>query len=198
MALADILAAIDAGADEEIARATADASNEARRVRHEADDEARLIEREASSALDDEADRRRAQIVNRARLVVERRVSTAVEEIYQELKADVGRRLAEARDQPAYPDLFRRLVDECRAVLPEGRIARVDPADEQLCTDVLASLGCDDFTVVASLETVGGLELVTTDGRRSVQNTLESRTWRADSALRSVAVAEVPALRGGG
>jgi vacuolar-type H+-ATPase subunit E/Vma4 len=101
------------------------------------------------------------------------------------------------RGQRDYPDLFRRLLEECRAVLPDGRVVRVDPADVSLCNSVLASVGSDDFAVDATLESAGGLELVTADGCRSVRNTLESRTWRADRVLRSLAAAEVPPLGGG-
>ena len=67
-----------------------------------------------------------------------------------------------------------------------------------MCRDLLAGAATDDFVVDAALRTAGGLELATVDGRRSVRNTLESRTWRADRALRSLAVAEIPALSGGG
>lgn len=197
MALADILAAIAAQADEEIARASAEAAEQVEPIRRQARDEASLAEQAASSALDDDAARRRAQIVNRARLVVERRLSAAAEEIYQEMKADVERRLAEVRGRSEYPDLFRRLLEESRSVLPDGRVVRVDPADESLCGTVLASAASDGFVIDATLESGGGLELVTTDRRRSVRNTLESRTWRADRALRSLAAARVPPLSGG-
>ena len=198
MALADIVAALEAEADEEITRVETEASEQMEQIRRTTRNRARLAEREASSALDDGAARRRAQIVNRARLVVERRVHAAVEEIYQELTADVERRLAEVRDQEDYPHLFRRLLEECRSVLPDGRVVRVDPADESLCHRVLARVGCEGFAVDASLESAGGLELATIDGRRSVRNTFESRTWRADRSLRSLAAAAVPPLRGDG
>lgn len=197
MALPDILAAIDAEADEEIARVAAEAEEQVREIRRQSRDEAMQAERDASNALGDEPDRRRAQIVNRARLVVERRISAAVEDLYQEMMAEVGRRLGAVRRRPEYPDLFHRLFDECRAVLPDGRVVRVDPDDEVLCRDVLASTAGDGFIIDATLESVGGLELTTTDGRRSVQNTFESRMSRADRALRSLAAARVPALGGG-
>lgn len=197
MALADILTAIAAEADEEIARVAADAAAQVEPIQRQARDEARLAEREASCALDDEAARRKAQIVNRADLVVARRLSAAIEEIYQEMRADVERQLAEVRGRDGYPDLFRRLFDECRAVLPDGRVVRVDPADESLCRRVVASRASDGFVIDASLRSAGGLELATSDRRRVVRNTLELRTWRADRALRSLAAARVPALTGG-
>ena len=196
MALADILAAIDAGADEEVARVSAEACDQVERIRGEARDEAVGAAEAAASALDEDAARRRAQIVNRAHLAVERRLRAAAEEIYQEIMLQVERRIADVRHQAGYADLFRRLLEECRAVLPDGTVVRVDPADESLCRRVAAEIGGDGFTVDATLQSVGGLELVTGDGRKSVQNTLESRTWRADRALRSLAASEVPALRG--
>lgn len=197
MALADILAAIDAGADEEVARVSAGAYDQVERIRGEARDEAVGAAEAAASALDEDAARRRAQIVNRAHLAVERRLRAAAEEIYQEIMLHVERRIADVRHRAGYADLFRRLLEECRAVLPDGTVVRVDPADESLCRRVVAEIGGDGFTVDATLQSVGGLELVTGDGRKSVQNTLESRTWRADRALRSLAASEVPALRGG-
>ncbi|MDJ0768324.1 MAG: V-type ATP synthase subunit E [Ilumatobacter sp.] len=195
MALADILAAIDAEADQEIARVVAETAEQTAQIRNEARDEADMAERAAASALDDESARRRAQIVNRAHLVVERRLSAAVEDVYQDLLTAVERRLVELRGEPEYADLFSRLLEECRAVLPEGRVVRIDPADEPLCRDVLAT--DDGFTIDGTLRSAGGLEIATADGRRSVRNTLESRTWRADRALRSLAAARVPPLGGG-
>jgi len=197
MPLADILAALDAEADEEIARIDADAQRQLAELRQDTSDAARHTEEVAAHERDDSAARRRAQIVNRARLVVERRMSAAIEEIYRELMAEVHHQLGAVRDRDDYPDLFRRLLDECRSVLTDGRVVRVDPADEELCRRVLASTGGDGFVVEGVLESAGGLELSTSDGRRSVRNTLESRTLRADRALRTLAAAEVPELRGG-
>lgn len=197
MALADILAAIDAEADEEIARVAAEAAEQVSEIERQAREEAMLAEREASSALADEAGRRRAQIVNRARLVVERRISAAVEDIYQEMMEEVEQQLAILRDRPDYPDLLHRFLEECCGVLPDGRIVRVDPADEALCADMLAGAAGDGFSIEATLASAGGLELTTTDRRRSVRNTLESRTLRADRALRSLAASRVAPLSGG-
>ena len=195
MALADLLAALAAEADEAITRVETEAAEQIELLRRTTSEEARLREHEASVALDDDAARHQAKIVNRARLTVERRMSAAAEDIYQGLAADVERRLVQIRSQDDYPALFRRLFEECRSVLPDGRVVRVDPADEALCHRVLVAVGREEFVVDAGLESAGGLELSTTDGRRTVRNTFESRTWRADRALRSIAAATVPPLR---
>ena len=195
MALADILAALAAEADEEITRVETEVSEQMEQLRRAIGEDARLAEKEASAELDDDAARQRARIVNRARLVVDRRISAAVEEIYQELEAEVQRKLAEVRRQDDYPELFRQLLEECRSVLSDGRVVRIDPADRALCHSVLERTGGEGFVVDAGLESAGGLELATTDGRRSVRNTFESRMWRADRSLRSIAAAAVPPLR---
>lgn len=196
MALDDILAAITAEADAEITRVDQAAREKVEAIRRRAEEEANRAEAAASSVLDDDAKRARAQVVNRARLAVERRVSATAEEIYQELMEEVEQRLAEVRSRPDYPELFRRLFDECRAILDDGRLIRIDPADEALAHKVLEQAGSDGFVVDSGLASAGGLELATADGRRRVQNTFESRTWRADRALRSLAATLVPPLGG--
>lgn len=196
MALEDILAAITAEADAEITRVDQAAREKVEAIRRRAEEEANRAEAAASSVLDDDAKRARAQIVNRARLAVERRVSATAEEVYQELMEEVEQRLAEVRSRPDYPELFRRLFDECRAILDDGRLIRIDPADEALAHTVLEQAGSDGFVVDSGLASAGGLELATADGRRRVQNTFESRTWRADRALRSLAATLVPPLGG--
>lgn len=196
MALDDILAAITAEADAEITRVDQAAREKVEAIRRRAEEEANRAEAAASSVLDDDAKRARAQVVNRARLAVERRVSATAEEIYQELMEEVEQRLAGVRSRPDYPELFRRLFDECRAILDDGRLIRIDPADEALARTVLEQAGSDGFVVDSGLASAGGLELATADGRRRVQNTFESRTWRADRALRSLAATLVPPLGG--
>lgn len=158
--------------------------------------EAASLEETAAASLDDEAAQQRARIANRAHLAVERRLRAAAEEIYVEMRDEVSRRLATVRGSPGYQDLFDRLFDECRAVLPDARIVRVDPADQDVARRMLANLDLDGFSIDPGLVSMGGVELATEDRRRCVRNTLEARTERGDRALRSLAATMVPALQG--
>ena len=198
MALGDILAAIRSEADAEISRIRAETADQVAAILDRARAEAKSAEEAATASLDDDAAQQRARIVNRADLVVERRLRAAAEEIYVEMRDEVSLRLAQERDAPDYQDLFRRLFDECRAVFPDARIVRVDPADEDLAFRMLAEIEVEGFSIDPSLASMGGLELVTEDRRRSVRNTLEARTERADRLLRSLAGTMVPALYGEG
>ena len=96
--------------------------------------------------------------------------------------------------------MFATLFDECRAVLPEARVIRIDPADRDLARTVATAAGddgfADGFVIDPVLTTSGGLQLATEDGRRQVGNTFESRFERADRPLRSLAASIVPALGG--
>lgn len=197
MALEDILDAIRSEADAEIDRIRAESADAITAVLDEGLTEAKSVEEAASASLDEQAAQQRARIVNRAHLVVERRLRTAADEVYEELLTEVVQRLARQRDSPDYVVLFRRLFDECREVLPDARILRVDPADEDLANHMLAEVGIDSFSIDPSLDSAGGLELLTDDRRRCVRNTLEARIDRADRVLRSLAATKVPALYGG-
>lgn len=196
MALGDILAAISADSESEIARVGAESAEEVAVVLERGRTRAAAVEDEAARSLDHEAAEEHERIVNRARLQVERRVRAMVEEIYCELRTEAKARLARARDDPGYPKLLRQLFDECRAIVPDARTVIVDPRDRELVRAMLSDVGVDEFRVDPTLETSGGLEIFTEDRRRGVRNTLESRLDRADRHLRSVAAASIPALRG--
>lgn len=197
MALEDILAAISAESDAEIARIGGESAEEIAAVLDRGRAEASAVEEEAARSLEEDAVQERERIVNRARLQVERRLRAAIEDVYLGLRREAGARLAEVRDSPRYPELFRRLFDECRAILPDASTLLVDPADLDLVRDLQGKIDLDGFTIDPTLSSLGGLEFFTEDRRRGVRNTLESRLKRADPHLRSVAVSTIPALRGG-
>lgn len=197
MAVEHILAAIRSEADAEISRIRAESADAVAAILDGAREEAKSIRETAAASLDDEAARQRARVVNRARLVAERRLRAVAEEIYGELHDDVILRLAGRRDALDYPELFGRLFEECRAVLPDARVLRTDPADEDIAARTLAGIEVEGFSIDPGISTTGGLELVTEDRRRSVRNTFEARLERGDRPLRALAATMVPALHGG-
>lgn len=196
MALENILAAIREEAETELNRVNAEAAAAAAAIVDDARAEAALAEEHAGASLDEEAAQQRSQIVNRAHLVVERRTRATAEEIYLEMRDEVVRRLGRMRDSPEYPELFARLFEECRSILPEARVIRVDPTDEAVAGQLLRHGNGSSFDVETSLVSNGGLEMVSADRRRHVRNTFEARMNRADGTLRSLASSLVPALHG--
>ena len=78
-----------------------------------------------------------------------------------------------------YPRLFGALLAEARAALPGATELRVDRRDLSLATPLARGLRVDP-----ALETWGGVELASDDGR-VIRNTVEERLANADVLLRS-------------
>jgi V/A-type H+-transporting ATPase subunit E len=189
MALENLLAGIKAEAAAEGARLEADTQAEAARIVQDARAEARLLQKQAEAAgeseLRQEAEQRRAN----ARLDAASALREGREEAFQELLAELRTRLLAVRQRPDYSALLGAFVHESLAVLPVANTLRVDPRDEQLARDLLGELDAE-LDVAATLQTAGGVELASGDGR-TVRNTIEERLANAEPALRLL-FAETP------
>jgi vacuolar-type H+-ATPase subunit E/Vma4 len=183
MALDELLAGLEAEAASEMARLEAETHEEANRIVDAARAEARVLQEEAARAtereLQDEVEQRRAQ----ARLHVATAVREAREDAFREFLADVQLRLATLRDSEQYRSVLRALIDESTAALAAGTELRVDARDERLAAELIADR--PRLNVVAALETAGGVELASADGRM-VRNTIEERLANAEQALRLI------------
>jgi V/A-type H+/Na+-transporting ATPase subunit E len=182
MPLSDLLAGLKAEAVAEAEKLDAETRAEVARIDAAARADARLFHEEALRALEDElrreADTRRA----RARLEAAAVVRRAREEAFNECLVEVRRRLETVRESSSYPTVLRALLREGLAALPAASVLRVDPRDEPLATDLLASLGVQ-LELVATLETAGGVELSRGEDR-VVRNTVEERFANAEPMLR--------------
>lgn len=178
MALDDLLRAIETEADEERLLADRERSAAATAIVEAARQEAAAVEAELARAPEGEAvaeaERERAL----ARLRAARTVRVAREEAFVSLLGRIREELAALRGTDRYPTVFRALVGESRAALPEGRVLRVDRRD----ADLAASMA-GDLQVDATLDTWGGVQLAGDDGR-TIRNTLEERLANADPLLR--------------
>jgi len=193
MALDDILAAIRDETEQQIEVLGAEAQARVATILDRARAESADVETRETHARDRLAQRDADRTINQARLVVDRRLRETRENIYREANQATAARLAALRDSSDYPDLLGRLLDESRAALPRGTTVRIDAADAAVMEQLLRQRGAAS-SVVADLQTMGGLELDTGDGRR-VANTLETRLARAEPQLRSLAGSMIPDLR---
>ena len=189
MALEDILAAIRSAAEAEIARIEADATAEVSSIEDEAAVRAAAAYAQGRTSRDAAAARDADRIVNHARLEADRQVHDAVERVYQEVLHRVTARMATLRAGSVYPTVFTQLWDECRSVLPSGSRLIIDPRDRARATELLAT--GPGIEIEESLETSGGMVLVTSDGRH-IDNTFETRLARADPYARQLTTDLVP------
>ncbi|MDH3754681.1 MAG: V-type ATP synthase subunit E [Acidimicrobiia bacterium] len=191
MPLDDILTAIRSEADAEIREIRASCAAEVAALAAEADEQALEAERAAAASRDLAADREVARIVNRAALEATRKMMSAVEIAYQEALDALRVRLGAVRDTAEYPDILARLLDEVLDVLPDATGVLVDPADTELVGSLLVERDRRGLAVETASTCLGGVELVTDDGR-AVRNTFESRLQRADGRLRRLVAQHIP------
>ena len=181
MALEELLAGLEAEAESETVRLEAETLEEAERILDAARSEADALLEEAARASEHELQREAEQRRALARLSAATAVREAREEAFREFLAEVQRRLGALRGEAEYPSVLRALIDESVAALAAGTVLRVDPRDERLAAELTRDL--PRLTVAGVLETAGGVELASADGR-TVRNTLEERLANAEPALR--------------
>lgn len=191
MPLEHILRAMQAQADSEIEKITRAAETEAAQLITEAETQAQSIRARHRARIEPVLLTEAASLQNKAKLDTLRAAANAREQLLKDAFAQSEARLAEIRGSKEYAAIFRALAREAVEALKgdpstdsgEGLIARVDPRDVTLARATFAELQVD-----AEIETqpisLGGLEIVTRDGREAVVNTLASRLERARTALR--------------
>jgi vacuolar-type H+-ATPase subunit E/Vma4 len=178
MALDDLLRAIEADAAAERARADRETASEATAIVQRARRQASELEAELSATPEAEARAEAEAARALARLDASGAVRLAQEEAFTSLVTGIRGELAALRDTSGYPELFRALLAESRAALPAARRLRVDRRDLDLATPL-----ADGLHVEPALETWGGVELASDDGR-IVRNTVEERLANAELLLR--------------
>ena len=192
MALEDILRAIELEAEEERGQILAEAERDIEAIAEGVREDAARIQAEVRR------DRRERELVEtqriilRARADADRRMRACREDIYVRALDRARSRLGAIRTSPAYPSVFRSLLDEALASLAAAEVVQVDPRDVAIVAEI--GSGCSPPLCVASdIETWGGVVVGTSDGR-AVRNTLEERLERADPFLRSIVASIVPGM----
>lgn len=178
MPLQELLRAIRADAEQERVSADRARTEAATSVVDQARAEAAELEHEICLSLETEAQGEAERLRSAARLQAATVVRAGREEAFATILEQIREELARVRDSDSYAALFGALLAESRAALPAAVELRVDPRDAGL-----AESGGGGLRVVTTLETCGGLELVSSDGR-AIRNTLEERLRNAEGQVR--------------
>ena len=183
MALEDILKAMETEARAEIARVKAQAEAAAAEIVARAEDEAKLVKARQLATLMPRLQKECLRLLNAAQLAALREMMEAREVLLGEAFAAVRRELARVREKSDYPRYLMRLLTEAMAELGNELCIVVNARDEALVHRLVVELG-GRAQISTGLETFGGLEASTPDGRITVRNTLEARLDRSQRYLR--------------
>lgn len=172
MALEDILRAMEGQAQAEAAAILAKAEAEAREIktRHSASIMPRLRDE-------------RTRLLSEAKLVALREVMDAREALLEDAFNAAQVELAGLRDKPEYPRYLNQLTREVVGQLGDELSIVVDARDEARMYRITGELGVQ-ARISIGLDTAGGLEGSTPDGRVTVVNTIEMRLQRSRRYLR--------------
>ncbi len=179
MALKDILAAMEAEAGVEIKRLMVEADASATRIKAEAEQEAQAIRERLRQELHAPLDRERARRLNHARRDARNAVGHAQEALLAEALDMARAELAACSHDPAYPDLLRALIAEALDGIDGSAVLYADPRDLPVLQAIMPGV-----PVVRDLQTWGGVEARSADGRVVVTNTLEARLHQAQPMIR--------------
>jgi vacuolar-type H+-ATPase subunit E/Vma4 len=184
MALIATLAAMEATAAQEIAQILAQSRAEAAQIRAAAADAAQAARARQHRAGLEPLARERARRINQARrdaLIV---TGQARETLFVEALARAQERLLALRDDPSYPTVLLALAREALAQFDGPVTLRADPRDAELVRTLVV-----EGSIRFDLETWGGVEVHTVDGRISVLNTLEARLAQGRELFRQAVMA---------
>ncbi len=184
MALDDIFNALDEQADKEIEQLLSDAQDQAAAIAAEAEDQAAAIQQRVADATEKATRERASRSVNAARLESKRRLAAVKEESIRQVFQAAADKLATARSQSDYANVFGALAAEATGGLAGNLEVLVDSADAALAERTAADLGLD-VTIKPEISTSGGLIVRTGGGRIMRRNTFEDRLDKADGLIQA-------------
>lgn len=194
MGLDAILEAIAAEANHEITEIRQGAQAQVDNIIADAETRAGAERRRWSEARVDEAELETSRLVNGARLEVDRLLAAVREELFQLALEKVRSRLAAIASSLGYEEILAALYAEATAVITDGdAVIRVRPEDAEVMVSIAEGRQC----VEGSLDCLGGVDLMSDDGR-GVRNTLDARLARAERQLRRLARETIPEMTSAG
>lgn len=183
MGLEEILKALEPEAQLQIERLRSEADTEAAAITAKAGEEAKAIKDRHLASARQRLGKERERLVSGAKLEAKMVRLDAREALLERAFTAAQERLAQLRGNWAYPRYLMRLTREAVAEIGSDLRIAVSAVDEELIRAVVLELGVR-AQISAGLNTCGGLEASTPDGRIRVVNTVEARLERAIGEVR--------------
>jgi len=179
MAYENLLKSVDESAKEQERELRENARVTIENIKKKAREQAGLIRQSQISDAEKSASVEKNKLMfiagaeNKARLIRIR------EQLFSSAFNEAKLRLSRLRNDPEYPDIFKKLTADAAGALGVGTFhVHVDKRDEEICKKTLAALNLD-AGIIPDLASAGGLVACLPDGSVIISNTVESRLERA-------------------
>ncbi len=173
MAIEDIFRALEEQADAECKEVLDNAKAQADAILAEAREEAEALRRKRLEQAEAAVKSKTMQMLNAAKLENRRKTAALKEQAIGSVFDEAAGKLAKSRDDTAYADTFRELLEEALAGVTGGVEVLVDPRDKALAESLLTSMGI--AYEIKDVQTSGGVSIVASEGRIFRRNTFEDR-----------------------
>jgi len=169
-----------------IASIISDAKNEAKRILQNAKLEAKRIREEHERISEQKLKSQITDILSNANIDSRKLILQTKEDIIEKCFEEAKRKLKDARkNKKKYEKTFQRLTSECLKEMESKKnvIVRVDKRDERLVKKLFKKSKLN-FVIKSDINTLGGLILISENGKTVVDNTLDSRLVRAKELMK--------------
>ncbi len=161
-----------------------EAEKEKKRIMAEAQNEAARIRRQRLKKIEDALRSEATAMIYSATLKAKKEVNQAREEVVENVFRIAQEKISRLSEEDSYSDIFKALLDECVELIDGEIVFQVRPEDRSLLERLLAEKGIQYSISDVPLESSGGLNAMSADGRIIVYNTFEKRLERAKKRLR--------------
>jgi vacuolar-type H+-ATPase subunit E/Vma4 len=180
MGLSEILQAMERKAEQQIAARESAADKESCSIIDAAEVEAIRIKETYRAKAKERLHREQARLFGAAPLDRQRQLAAAREHWLDQVLARARQQLTTLRVGASYARGYEQLAREAVGEFASTIKVEIDPRDEPLMRQIMATLGVDG-EILPTLDTSGGLRVSSVDGCITVDNTVETRLengWR--------------------
>jgi V/A-type H+/Na+-transporting ATPase subunit E len=173
MGLDDMLSTIQSDTEDQSSKIISDAKAESEKILSEGRKRADAIQTQSAQQSQREVEEDRNRLLASARLEANRRLLEARDEVLKGYEEQAFSYLEEFSNSPQYKDFFVRMLADALSKIGEGAIVQINPRDKPLLKDSKLK----QFKIQVSpepLKSLGGAIVTSSDGKRRVDNTIES------------------------
>ncbi len=163
-----MIGTIRADTENQHAKIITDARNEAERILSEAQQRAESIIARGRQQSQREAEDEKTRLIASARLEGNRRLLEARNDILKSYEEKALAQLGDFARSPEYKEFLIRMVNDGVSKIGSDAIVKVNVKDKQLLKNAAVQISPSD------LDSLGGAIISSKDGKRRVDNTIES------------------------